>query len=52
MDHKLTILFFVTLGVGYVMTLSGVRMRTLRWRSSPRRCPSCGWLQRDCGCMA
>ncbi|HET7555403.1 MAG TPA: hypothetical protein VFJ75_07105 [Gaiellaceae bacterium] len=52
MDHRLAIGVVVALGVGQWMVVAGMAKRTLVWRRSPRRCPSCGRARSDCRCVS
>ena len=42
LDPNTTLLAIVTLGVGYLMVVSGLHKSMLEWRRSERKCPSCG----------
>ncbi len=49
---QLTTLLVVSMLVGWLMTLTGVKKRGLEWRERRRICPSCGREieSRVCGC--
>jgi hypothetical protein len=41
-DPNIAFIAVVTMGVGYVMTVAGIRKSVLEWRRRDRICPSCG----------
>ena len=50
-DPNVLTLALVTLGVGYLMTVSGLQKSALELRRKRRVCPSCGrYRSRDCSC--
>ena len=42
LDPNTAFLAILTMGVGYLMIVSGLHKSMLEWRRSERRCPSCG----------
>ena len=50
LDPNTTFLAMVTIGVGYLMVVSGLHKSLLEWRRSERMCPSCGHAISDRVC--
>jgi hypothetical protein len=50
-DPHIALLAAVTIGVGYLMTLSGLQKSMLELRRRRQICPSCGReIKRGCAC--
>ena len=54
LDPQIAVLAVVTMGVGYLMTIAGVKKSALEWRTRCRTCPSCGrtFRARACKCVS
>jgi hypothetical protein len=54
MTLHIAFLALMTIGVGWLMTVSGMQKSALEWRKRRRRCPSCGRqiIARTCPCSS